>query len=251
MNRFVRCGVLVGCLLTVACLDEDAIRVASISFDGASSFSATDLKRIIETRQGGRWPWSRWRGFDEDVVERDLDRLRAFYRDRGFDEAIVRIGVIDLADDKRSVRVRIVVDEGTPRLITRSQVEFVEAPEAFPDALRTRLERLDAGAGTPRDIVGPIADSLAKALDLDVFEIQTAEAGTLGATVVVGRQVSDKLFVGFRHEFGAEGVNRLTFEYRLTEYLRIMTSVAPGGQPANRSARTETAGIDLIFVFKR
>lgn len=113
-------------------------------------------------------------------------------------------------------------------------------------SLAARAGSLAAGA-----VVGPLADSVARALDLDVFEIQTAEAGTVGATVIVGRQVSDKLFVGFRHEFGGEGTNRLTFEYRLTEYLRIVTSVAPGGQPANRSARTETAGIDLIFVIKR
>ncbi|MDA1306993.1 MAG: translocation/assembly module TamB domain-containing protein, partial [Acidobacteria bacterium] len=113
-------------------------------------------------------------------------------------------------------------------------------------SLAARAGSLAAGA-----LVGPIADSVARALDLDVFEIQTAEAGSVGATVTVGRQVSDRLFVGFRHEFGGEGTNRLTFEYRLTEYLRIMTSVAPGGQPANRSARTETAGIDLIFVIRR
>lgn len=113
-------------------------------------------------------------------------------------------------------------------------------------SLAARAGGLAAGA-----LVGPIADSVARALDLDVFEIQTAEAGTTGATVTVGRQISDRLFVGFRHEFGGEGANRLSFEYRLTEYLRLMTSFAPGAQPANRSARTEAAGIDLIFVIRR
>ena len=113
-------------------------------------------------------------------------------------------------------------------------------------SLAARAGSLAAGA-----LAGPIADSVARALDLDVFEIQTAEAGTVGATVTVGRQVSDKLFVGFKHEFGGEGANRLTFEYRLTEFLRVVTSFSPGGQPANRTARTETAGIDLIFVIRR
>jgi hypothetical protein len=113
-------------------------------------------------------------------------------------------------------------------------------------SLAARAGSLAAGA-----LAGPIADSVARALDLDVFEIQTAEAGTVGATVTVGRQVSDRLFVGFKHEFGGQGINRLTFEYRLSEFLRIVTSFAPGGQPANRTARTETAGIDLIFVIRR
>lgn len=113
-------------------------------------------------------------------------------------------------------------------------------------SLAARAGSLAAGA-----VVGPIADSVARALDLDVFEIETAAAGAVGATVTVGRQISDRLFVGFRHEFGGEGTNRLTFEYRLTEYLRVVTSFAPGAQPANRSARTEAAGIDLIFVIRR
>ncbi len=113
-------------------------------------------------------------------------------------------------------------------------------------ALAARAGSLAAGA-----VTGPIADSVARALDLDVFEIQTSEFGLTGASVTVGRQIGDRLFVGFRHEFGGEGTNRLTFEYRLTEFLRLVTSVAPGGQPAKRTARTETAGIDLIFVIKR
>lgn len=152
MIRFVRSGVLVCCVLAAACLDENAIRVVSITFEGATSFTASDLRRVIETRQGGRWPWSRWRGFDEAVFERDLDRLRAFYRDRGFDEAIVRIAAIDLAEDKRSVKVRIAIDEGTPRLVVRSLVELVDVPDTFPETLRGRLTELEAGAGKPRNV---------------------------------------------------------------------------------------------------
>lgn len=141
------------CLLTAACLDENAIRVAALSFEGAESFSAADLQRVIETRPGGRWPWSRSRGFDEAVFERDLDRLRAFYRDRGFDDAQVRIAEIDLADDQRSVRLRIAIDEGTPRLVTEAVVTLVGvSDDTFPADLRTRLESLDAGQGRPRTV---------------------------------------------------------------------------------------------------
>ncbi len=107
-----------------------------------------------------------------------------------------------------------------------------------------------AGALAASALATPIADSVARALNLDLFEIQTGSAGA-GTTVVVGRQVNERLFVGFRHEFGGEGANRLTFEYRLTEFLRLVSSVAPGGQSVNPSARNETAGLDLFFVIRR
>lgn len=121
-----------------------------------------------------------------------------------------------------------------------------ELGEAQKVSLASRAGAMAAGV-----LAGPIADSVARALDLDVFEIQTATEGIGGPIVTVGRQVSDRLFVGFRHEFGAEGSNRLTFEYRLTEFLRIVTSVAQGGDAASRSSRAEAAGIDLIFVIRR
>ena len=92
---------------------------------------------------------------------------------------------------------------------------------------------------------------MARALDLDVFEIQAGDGVTSSTALVVGRQVSDRLFVGFRHEFGGEGSQRLTFEYQLTEYLRLVSTIAPGGQSVSPTARTEAAGIDLIFVIRR
>jgi autotransporter translocation and assembly factor TamB len=112
-------------------------------------------------------------------------------------------------------------------------------------SLAARAGNLAAGA-----VVGPLAASVARALDLDVFDIQTTGASNTGPVVTVGRQVSDRLFVGFRHEFGANA-NGLTFEYRLTEYLRVVTSLSPGAQSVSPSLRAEAAGIDLIFVIRR
>jgi outer membrane protein assembly complex protein YaeT len=145
-------------VIAAACHDDRAIRVAAIDFEGAETYSEADLKRVIETREGGRWPWSRWRGFDEVVFERDLERLRAFYRDRGFDEARIRVADVDLADDRRSVRLRIAIEEGAPRLVTGVVVEGLEVLEraaeadAVPDGVLARLRALDPGVGSPRDV---------------------------------------------------------------------------------------------------
>ncbi len=145
----LRCAVLACCLIASSCLDENAIRVAALDFEGAETFSASQLRAAMETNRGGRFPWSRWRGFDEAVFERDLDRLRAFYRDRGFDEAIVRAEEVTLSEDRKTVRLRIAIDEGTPRLITSAVIEGIDD---LPAPLAEQIRAIDTGVDRPRDI---------------------------------------------------------------------------------------------------
>lgn len=145
----LRLLVLVCCLAAAACHDENAIRVAALDFDGNTSFADAQLRSVIQTKKGAGWPWSRWRPFDEAIFERDLERLRAFYRDRGFDEAIVRADDVLLAEDRKTVRIRIGIDEGTPRLVTSVVVEGIDA---LPAELAERLRALETGVDKPRDI---------------------------------------------------------------------------------------------------
>jgi outer membrane protein assembly complex protein YaeT len=143
------------CVIAAACHDDHGVRVAAINFEGAETYSAADLRRIIETRVGGRWPWSRWKAFDEAVFERDLDRIRAFYRDRGFDEAIVRVADVDLAEDGKTVRLSIAIDEGAPLLVSSVIIEGLddlEGREGVPPGVLARLKALDPGVGKPRDV---------------------------------------------------------------------------------------------------
>ena len=107
-----------------------------------------------------------------------------------------------------------------------------------------------AGVLAARAFAAPIADSVARALDFDLFEIQPSDDAGTGATVVVGRQVNDRLFVGFRHEFGSEDISQVTFEYRLNEFLRVVTSFAEGVE-LSRVPRLDRAAMDFIFVIRR
>jgi hypothetical protein len=66
----------------------------------------------------------------------------------------------------------------------------------------------------------------------------------------VGRQINDKLFVGFRQQFGADEVSQVTFEYRLTQFLRLVTSFAQARSACARAAH-RTAGGDFVFVIRR
>jgi autotransporter translocation and assembly factor TamB len=111
-------------------------------------------------------------------------------------------------------------------------------------SLAARAGALAAGA-----IASPLADSVADALNLDVVEIQPVASGEGGASIMLGRQVNERLFVGFRHEFGDE-ISRLTFEYRINEFLRLVTSLAQGGSRSLTTQQAEAAGIDLVFVVR-
>jgi autotransporter translocation and assembly factor TamB len=91
-----------------------------------------------------------------------------------------------------------------------------------------------------------LADSIGQALDVDLFEIRAPSSGGAGE-VALGTQVSDRLFVGFRQEFGSDSASRLSFEYRLTELLRLLTSVGQGADQSRATRDRETAGVDLVF----
>ena len=85
-----------------------------------------------------------------------------------------------------------------------------------------------------------------------MFEIQPGDdVSGAGATIVVGRQVNDRLFVGFRHQFGAEDLSQVSFEYRLNEFLRVVTSFAEGAELSGRVPREDRAALDFIFVIRR
>jgi TamB, inner membrane protein subunit of TAM complex len=108
-----------------------------------------------------------------------------------------------------------------------------------------------AGVLAARAFATPIADSVARALDFDLFEIQPADDTGTGATLTVGRQVNEHLFVGFRQEFGSEDVSQVSFEFRLTEFLRLVTSFAQGTEQTRRTPPIDRAGLDFIFVIRR
>jgi translocation and assembly module TamB len=108
-----------------------------------------------------------------------------------------------------------------------------------------------AGTLAARALATPLADSVMRALDFDLFEIETNDDVSTGGTVTVGRQVNDRLFVGFRQNFGTDDVSQVSFEYRINEFLRLVTSFAQGADRSRSIPRAETAGLDLFFVIRR
>src|SRR4029453_7960041 len=125
--------------------------------------------------------------------------------------------------------------------------------EPTNELLSTEKVALAARAGTiaARAIATPLADSVARALNLDLFEIRPSDDTRGGATVSIGQQVSDRLFVGFRQDFGPSEISQVEFESRLTEAIRVVTTFADGPGRSRVLPRADRAGIDFFYVIRR
>ena len=97
-------------------------------------------------------------------------------------------------------------------------------------------------------LASPLANSIARALDLDMFEIRAAGGDSGQPSVAVGQQFGSRLFVSFRQEFGSQDFSQLSFEYRINELLRLVSSVTQGSQRSHRTQRLDTTGLDLIYT---
>lgn len=98
-----------------------------------------------------------------------------------------------------------------------------------------------------------LSQSLGRALDLDLFEIQTTTtAGETTPRVTVGQQFGERLFMRFSQQFGSQQISEFRLEYELTDFLRLAGSVAEGRQSAGQRLslrRVERYGLDLVFFF--
>lgn len=98
-------------------------------------------------------------------------------------------------------------------------------------------------------VAAPVAEALRDALDVDLLEITpVSEEG--GATVSVGNQIGERVFVKVRQQFGSSET-QLVLEYELSNMLRLETNIAQGGDTSRSvGRRAERGGADLVFVVK-
>ncbi len=106
-----------------------------------------------------------------------------------------------------------------------------------------------AGIMAAGTITTPLGDSIARALDLDLFEILPPSDSETLPVVSIGSQIGSRVYVGAKREVGGDS-SAVTFEYRFARFLRLVTSFAQGALQAHTLERSEMAGIDLLFVFR-
>jgi autotransporter translocation and assembly factor TamB len=100
-------------------------------------------------------------------------------------------------------------------------------------------------------VAAPLANTLGRALNVDIFEVDPSGEEGGGPSVTIGQQVGERLFLRFRQMFGTRDASEFQLEYQLTDFLRLQGSIAEGQTSANRSLtrRVERGGIDLVVYF--
>jgi outer membrane protein assembly complex protein YaeT len=121
---------LVGAALLAAGCREDAdIKISSLKFEGVESIDEGQLRNVLQTKKGSWLPWGRKRYFDRRDFEADLQRIQAFYRDRGFPDARVMSFDVKLNDAQDEVDLSVVISEGEPIRVAEIQFEGFDVLE--------------------------------------------------------------------------------------------------------------------------
>ena len=121
-------GSLVLGLLGCTRIPEGRTTVDEVQVRGAKKLSEGEVEERIATTETSKF-LGLFRGilyeysvFDRNVLQRDLLRVEAFYRSKGYYDARARAGRIHTIDESH-VRVEIVVEEGEPVLVRNIRIE--------------------------------------------------------------------------------------------------------------------------------
>jgi outer membrane protein assembly complex protein YaeT len=140
----------------VACDDSGLVTVHRLSFQGVHAVDQDLLKQAIATREntkvpvlGWELPWGKKHGFDQPRFDADLQRIKAFYADRGYPDASVTKVDIVPNEKKIAVDVTVTIDEGQP--VNVAAVTF-SGFDVIPEKRLAALQHdTPLKAGQPRD----------------------------------------------------------------------------------------------------
>jgi outer membrane protein insertion porin family/translocation and assembly module TamA len=160
----------VAAALSVACasappLGQDAISAVEIRGDAIAE--DPELEKGLATQEDEL--------FDQDVLEKDLERIRRFYRARGHYDAVIRAArVVRVA--KQKVRIEIDVDPGAPVLVASLDLVGIDTlprdlAESVRDAVQLRVgesfdeKRLHEDARRVEGVLGDEGYAFAKVIE--------------------------------------------------------------------------------------
>ncbi|TNE98232.1 MAG: outer membrane protein assembly factor BamA [Deltaproteobacteria bacterium] len=109
----------------------DKVRVKNVIFLGNKAFSDDELKGIMETREEGLFSAMSGSGnFKEFNFQTDIERIKFFYKSKGYLQVTVGTPEITVSEDKRWVFITIKVNEGP--MFSVNDITF-QGEILFPD----------------------------------------------------------------------------------------------------------------------
>jgi outer membrane protein insertion porin family len=110
--------------ITFTMSEGDAAKVSSVTISGMSAFSESTLLEQMELSATGWFSWySKNDRYARSKLNADLERLRAFYINRGYLEFAIESTQVTISPDKQSISVAISVREGQPYTVTAVRLE--------------------------------------------------------------------------------------------------------------------------------
>jgi autotransporter translocation and assembly factor TamB len=112
-------------------------------------------------------------------------------------------------------------------------------------SLAQRAQQMATGV-----LAGELATSVGNALGVDTFEINTAPDSGAAASLTVGQQLGQNLYVKVEQGIGGENQTNVILEYELTRWLRLRTNMLQGSTTQQQMfQRAQGSGVDLLFFF--
>ena len=132
-----------------ACKEEGSIEVRSLKFIGVKAVDQSRLRDALATRRASKVPWGKKAYFDRSRFDADLQRVQAFYNDRGYPNARVTGFDVKLNDKQDKVDITLTISEGDP--VTLASVDFVGFDVIPPDHFDKLKKAIPLAVGKPRD----------------------------------------------------------------------------------------------------
>jgi outer membrane protein insertion porin family len=110
--------------VTFTMTEGDAARIKEIRIAGHSVFSQSTLLELFELTPTGWFTWySKSDRYSRTKLNSDLEKLRAYYFNRGYLEFAVEATQVTISSDKQTISIAISVREGQPYTVTSVRLE--------------------------------------------------------------------------------------------------------------------------------
>ena len=141
--------LLLVALFAGACREQGDIKIHSLDFQGVKQVNKKALADALQTKRGSKIPWGHKTYFDRRAFEADLERIQAFYADRGFPDARVSSFDVKLNDKQDQVDVIVHISEGQPTLV--AQIDLTGFDVLKPGEQRSLRDSLPLQVDKPLD----------------------------------------------------------------------------------------------------
>ncbi|MBU6257769.1 MAG: outer membrane protein assembly factor BamA [Burkholderiales bacterium] len=110
--------------VTFTMTEGEAARIKDIRITGNKVFSESTLLGLMELTPSGWFTWySKSDRYSRSKLNSDLEKIRAYYQDRGYLEFAIASAQVTISPDKQTISIAITVHEGQPYTVTSVRLD--------------------------------------------------------------------------------------------------------------------------------